>query len=350
MKKLFLIILFVLFINQSYSYNVSAFSNVLYSWTKNNLSKYNIVKTFCDNVNNFNDWEFNSKESLFLNILCLKIWIDTEYQFKDEENLKFTENKKKLIYEQCKITWWYTTDSSSLNNINFSCVSSNIFNELANDYINIATYFAYWWFKQDEWLKKFEQDFYLWEGICDDSYLKSDDDNKDYCIHKKTYKYFKELILWLNNWIKDLYFIDVNADNIYDKMSWKQSKNLLNIKDKLYNELYFYSLFLEYYISILKTKPNEISLKSDNYMWIKQVQQINQEEIKQWKKNILIACYTIKKSFSVLKDIYWVLPLHIWYMALKEDIVELMKAWSRIYTPIDQLRTKLKNVQDKDKK
>jgi len=37
-------------------------------------------------------------------------------------------------------------------------------------------------------------------------------------------------------------------------------------------------------------------------------------------------------------------------MALKEDISELMKSLAKIYTPIDQLRTKLKNVQDKDKK
>jgi len=37
-------------------------------------------------------------------------------------------------------------------------------------------------------------------------------------------------------------------------------------------------------------------------------------------------------------------------MALKEDILKLMKSLAKIYTPIDQLRTKLKNVQDKDKK
>ena len=367
MKRIIFIILSIFwiffFLHTSYWYDIDGFSTSLYSGTKNNLNKYNLVKTFCNNVNKYDNGEFNSKDSLFLTILCTKTWIETDYSsntdislkenpLKDYEKLfeNAKEDKNKWIYAKCKINWWYTTDPESLNNINFSCVSSSAFNELVNDYLNIATYVAYWWFGTKTWLKKFEWDFFTWI-ICEDSYLYSDDDNKKWCIHTKTYKYFDDLVSWLNNWIKNLYFLDVSPDDVYNKISWeKWSNHLLNVKDKIYNELYFYSIFLKYYASMIELEYTSLSIKSDNLNWIKQVQLVNQEEVQQAKKNIILARYTIKRSFAVLKDVYWTLPLHIWYMALKEDISELMKSLAKIYTPIDQLRTKLKNVQDKDKK
>jgi len=41
------------------------------------------------------------------------------------------------------------------------------------------------------------------------------------------------------------------------------------------------------------------------------VQFVYQKEVQQARKNILLARYSIKRSFAVLKDVYWTLPLHI---------------------------------------
>ena len=359
------------FLHMSYGYDIDGFSNALYNWVNNykkndTFTKINLIKNFCDNVNKYDDnnW-YNSEDSLFLSILCTNLWIQTNYKsnstiqlkeghLKDYKNLvENAKNDKSIwIYAKCKINWWYLTDSSSLNNVDFSCVSSSVFNELANDYLNIATYIAYWWFAWDDWMKRFEKDFFLWnETGCVNSYLNSDDDNKKWCKHPKTKKYFKDLVEWLNNWIKNLYFLKVTPSDIYDVISWKNwIGHLLNVKDEIYNELYFYSMFLKYYASMIELEHTILSIKADNSNWYKQAKFFSQKEIQQAKRNILLARYSIKRSFSVLKDVYWTLPLHIWYMALQEDILKLMKSLAKIYTPIDQLRTKLKNVQDNDKK
>ena len=374
MKKIIFVILGIFWVffslHISYGYDIDEFSTAVYSWSnwyiKNNtFNKQNLVKNFCDNINKYdkNNNAYNSKDSLFLSILCTKLWIQTSYKsnaiiqlkedhLKNYKNLvESAKNDKSLwIYRKCNINWWYIADSSSLNNVDFSCVSSSAFNELANDYLNIATYIVYWWFKWNDWMKRFEKDFFLW-AVCEDSYLNWNDDNKKRCKHTKTKKYFKDLVEWLNNWIKNLYFLKVTPSDIYDVISWKNwIGHLLNVKDKLYNELYFYSIFSEYYASMIELEHTILSVKSDNSNWYKQVQFVYQKEVQQARKNILLARYSIKRSFAVLKDVYWTLPLHIWYMALKEDILKLMESLAKIYTPIDQLRTKLKNVQDKDKK
>ncbi len=386
MKKIFFLILSIFYIfSTSFSNNVDLLTERLY-WIfsdKNNenfktLNKHNIVKSFCDNVsiNSIYDWWFSVNKSLFLKILCNNTWINTNYSTSYDFLLKkdsldvyksLSDNSKKnsnnWIFGKCKVDVWYITSTDSLNNVNFVCVADSIFNELANDYLNIATYFAYWGFKNDKWLKQFESDFFLWD-ICNNSYLMSDNDNEKYCKHKEAYTYFKNLISWLNNWIKNLYFIDVSPENIYTKIkkteikdanwnnikSTQSTKYFLTIKDMLYTELYFYSIFLEFYASTIELESSWLQLKTDSFESVKNMERISQEEANRARESVNLAKFSVSKSFTVLKDVYWTLPLHIGYMAIKEDIKKLMSALATIYTPIDQLRYKLKNVQDKDKK
>lgn len=356
MKKVLIIIFLVIttFCWVSYANDsIDTFSNKLYTETREGLDKYKLVQSFCDNTVFYNKDKFDAKESLFLNILCKHLWINTKYRYKSKTDLSLKEKNFKnikSIFEKCKKNSWYITDEKSLNDIKFACVGSSIFNKLANDYLNIATYFAYWGFKWEDGFKKFEKDFFVWTD-CDTSYLISDDDDKKRCQHPKTYKYIKELVSWLNDWLEQLYFIDVNPDNVYDKISWTDwSNHFLNVKDKLYNDLYFYTLFLEYYASMIELDPNSLSLKTDNMNWIENIKLLNIQEVNQARRDETLARYSVKRSFTVLKNIYRTFPLHIWYTALKEDISNFMKSLARVYTPIDQLRTKLENVQDKDKK
>lgn len=331
-----------------------------------NITKKEIVANFCKESVNIDKTTFiDSSKSVFLKILCdsTKIYDDKENFYSIDESKLKTEyydnlvdnvEKNKLtkwILSECSLAYWIPINDSSLNNVDFTCVAKDIFDNLADDYINLATYIAYGWWNED--IKKFEKDFFIWK-YCSISYLNSSNDNNKWCKHPETYKYVSSINSSLKNVLKNLnLFKNINSiKDIYNLLGNKTDKAnneyFLSIKNHLYNELYFYSVFLTYYSLHISGNSSSTSLKM---AWnnITKFKVNNMKEYIEAQKNITIARLSVKKSLNIISNIYWSYPIHVWFLAITEDFKKLRDSLVKIYTPLDQLRYKLKNVQDLDK-
>lgn len=353
----------------AFATNYIEFQNSLYSKYENakKTDKYTLVKNFCDEIvkkEKF-EWKFETKKSLFLQVLCDSTWIWESWDFDSKIQLKWKwvkfytklvpDSRKKhwagsWIFSQCEIKDWINTDRDSMNNVDFACVAWDIFRKLANDYVNVATYFAYGWFKWKDNMKKFEKDFYLWKR-CPQSYIHDESSDEEFCKHPKTYKYYRNLVAWLNAWLKKMDLIQTDAWKIYDdfepEKTWSQAAMyMMSTKDYIYNELYFYSIFVWYYSTMIDSNTWKFQLKSANR---KDLDKNTKSESIMARNDLMVARSSVKKSFTVIKDIYRTFPIHLGYRALYEDIGKLRKSFAKLYTPLDQFRYKLKNVQDEDK-
>jgi len=340
-----------------------------------------IVKNFCNKMSSYEildsnlTW-INAKNSVFLKILCNTTWIYKDNKFKEKLEIPDKEKKyyKKLkedaqkdslisfwLFWKCKNKDDILIDKPWLNNVNFVCVANDIWHKLANDEINLWSYIVYWWFTDEDWITKWGKDFFSgakatnWKIICFDWYLTQDSDN-DECKHPETYRMLKSTQWDLKQIVKTLnFFKDIESvKKIEEILLWKKCKGkeckfpLMILRDSIYNELYFYVYFLSYYWEKIKNNTSDLQWKK---VWnnIKYVNMNTAKELMQAKKSITVARLSIKKSFDILKNIYWTYPIHVWFLAIIEDFKKLRDSLAPIYTPIDQLRYKLQNVQDKSK-
>ena len=328
------------------------------------LNREEVVKNFCYKMSSYkrvlNNLDFiNAKNSVFLRILCNETWIYTSKQF--AKNVKIRKNVKKYyknlkkdaqknsfinfwLFWKCKNTDGIVVNPGWLNNVNFVCVANDIWNKLAEDEINLWTYIAYWWFR-----KSWEKSFFLGDKwICPNWYLNNWSQDST-CTHPDTYKILKSTQWSLKSILSNLnLFPKLNwIDDIW-KIIWWTWNLFLNLRDSVYNELYFYTYFLAYYWKMIQNHTSNLQLKKVGTT-IKTVDLSTAKEFKQAQKSILIARLSLKKSFEILKNIYWTYPVHVWLLAIIEDFKALRQDLARIYTPLDQLRYKLENVQDLSK-
>ena len=216
---------------------------------------------------------------------------------------------------------------------------------------------AYWYSKKEN-INQWQLSFF-WKTICKDwKYLNSKNINKpSLCIHPLTLKYVKKVSRQFKSLIKNLQIIkienlDINSflkDLWYNTEKLKEVPTLQLLLDQIYNELYFFNLFLTYYSSFLENKTNKAELIK---VWtnipniIDYNTNIQTTEANTYKN---LSQVVILKSIYIIKNIYRTFPLHVWFLAIMEDIDAFRHALAKIYTPIDQLRYKLENVQDLDK-
>ncbi len=340
------------------------------------LNRKQVVSTFCKDMSSYkrvlNNLDFiNAQNSIFLKILCNTTKIYTSEKFKENLNLKKGQVKyywqlvrdaqknssiNFWLFWKCKNKNGINTDPNSLNNVNFVCVANDIWNKLAEDEINIGSYLAYWWFSTRSWFRKWQADFFSW-SVCSNYFsVKS---NKGYCFHPNAYRYLKQTQTSLKSILKNFnLFNNVNNINdiqkiILDRQQLKKCSNwwclpFFSLKDSIYNELYFYTYFLSYYWKEIQNNTSYLQLKKA-WTSIGDIDLSTSKEFMQAKRSIMVARLSIKKSFDLLKNIYWTYPIHVWFLAIIEDFKKLRKDLAKIYTPIDQLRYKLENVQDLSK-
>jgi hypothetical protein len=320
-----------------------------------------LVYNFCENMWNISevlDYTFvDTNNSFFLYSLCNATWIYTVRTFWEWLNWKWlnvkitsyfkqliddAEKNKKLkmsanmdrIFYLCWITDGYLLHKSSLNNVDFVCVARYIFDKLASDYVNIALFFAYWWWK--EWFDSWQKHFF-WT-----KYISSDSES----THRNVYKtVVKPLLKNIEKKISVSNIIHIsNKWELYAKLWW-----IKWVVNYIYNELFFYVLFLSYYTSNIWLDPTYFSSKK---VWDNPVDFNSeiQEEINEATFDITLSRLAIKASFNIIKNIYWTYPIHLWLLCIIEDFKKFRSILAKVYTPIDQLRYKLENVQDLDKK
>jgi len=383
MKKivLFVLSLFLFWISFSFSFwnNDDNINKKIFS--SNFKNRQEVVQKFCKEIFSYqkktDNLNFiNAKNSIFLKVLCNTTWIYTDTLFKEKieipahtskyyKKLKKDAGKDSLIsfwlFWKCKNNDGIVVDKSWLNNVNFVCVANDIWNKLASDEINLWSYIVYWWFNDEDWLKKWEKDFFYWakskngKMICSDWYFKKHNDDNE-CEHTETYNMLKSTQWDLRNILHNLNFFPRDMETVEDiekKIIWTECNGncdfaLMTLRDSIYNELYFYVYFLSFYWQIVKDNTSSLQLKK---VWnsVKYVNLNTSKEFIQAKRSIITARLSLRKSFDLLKNIYWTYPIHVWLLAIIEDFKKLRDTLAKIYTPIDQLRYKLQNVQDLSK-
>ena len=369
-------LVFLLVSTLSLTTNVFAGNNIwekLYKVfeTKENITKKDLVINFCDVLaNNPKINSFDASKSIFLKSLCNKTNLYTDKDFAEsiEINSSFEKylnlSNKNLhnnpITKSCTLDW-YNMIKWSLNHIDFSCVSEQIFDNLASDILNIISAKAYWFNLTEENLIKWQEKLF-WNQVCKKwNYLSATLSSKvSLCNHPFTFKYIKNTSKSLKSLLNNLSILNLNGGNISDflKELWYKSTNskldvvndTINLKNLIYNELFFYNLFLVYYKASLENQNNKFKMLKVWTNAYETIQSSQNKQIKNIDKLLYLSNTIIKKSFVIVKDIYWTFPIHIWLMAVLEDLDAFRRALAKIYTPLDQLRYKLKNVQDLDLK
>jgi len=325
-----------------------------------------IISTYKDDIYSYSFQNFDPTKSIFLKLLCKETWIynNRNYIENIELNQNFIENLKQIwegkinwIFSNCKLKW-YNLIPDSLNNVNFACISKKIFDLVAEDTINLMSMKAYWYSSKQENINKWQLS-YFGDSICKNwKYLNWEESNKpSLCNHPLTLKYLKNISNKFKNLARNLQIIkledlDINSflSNLWYKTNLKKVPTLIWLKDQLYNELYFYNLFLSYYKAFLKNKTNKAELIK---VWtnVYNITKYNiDNQILQATDYQVLSQTVIWKSIVIIKDIYRTFPVHIGFLAILEDLNAFRQALAKIYTPIDQLRYKLENVQDLDKK
>jgi hypothetical protein len=112
--------------------------------------------------------------------------------------------------------------------------------------------------------------------------------------------------------------------------------SFVSFENLVYNELFYYRLFVGYYLTMLQKNP-VILTKSIHNNYSKIAKKFSSQ-------------YTRSKSassltFRMLRDMYTAFPFHIGMLMYKEDLDGFGKVLSAIATPIYTLYDKLRNVQ-----
>jgi hypothetical protein len=360
--------------------------DLFYTWNlllpkENRKDIKNLIISFCGSLSwqscAYGDDIYDPNQSVFLNILCKNVWTNYGGVYDSILKKKTFENFK--IYDY---TLWDEEDEveSSIDNCNYKQSNMNgcdlskflpkIFDSLMNDFFNVRHASIFWITSYDDnfdkvqvansyslknfpWLAS-QSKYKLSEGICSS--------NTDY--YKKTCKYLKNYIKSVRKLINKTEVLDIkvlwsNSDGIDCDNNF--AENILycwllwdtNIADSrfinvLYNEYFWYHLFMSHYAYMLL---NDYSY-GDPYSpsWNKssvEIQKDNAQKAYSVQEQLSKSKEAISSSLMTLSQIESSFPLHIWFMMYQEDAKKFMgKIW-KIYSPIRTLYDKLRNVQVK---
>ncbi len=111
----------------------------------------------------------------------------------------------------------------------------------------------------------------------------------------------------------------------------------------VYNELMYYSLFIEYYSYLLQSKSEFKNWDVKNFS-DKVVN--NKNRVSEMYNNIDASRKAIQTSIQILKEAQYTFPIHIWFLMYSEDIYKFVWNMNKTLTPIYTLQDIFKNVQD----
>ncbi len=373
---------------QQYIQNIFKNIDNSYIWIlTDNKNSYLVMKELCNNIIDWGNYGiYNPKESLFVTIVCNSLVNTNEDQDfnKNSENNNFEFNK--LIKQKNIRSMWLICSTSQSSNAgitdNNDCTpwtTTNIFDyprifkktiiKVQNDIINLATARMYWSIDISELDSLVLANMYIanhfftaWYYPEQKNYPKTIKQLRDYIkiwqqIQKETYFFDykkvtdtanKEIIQ--NKWLRWSFLLATYKQQDSNPLTTNQTYHGWTI-DLIYNELFFYILFMSTYENYL----SRFRLKNDDIPdWIKSLKTTSniQEYIDiQKTKNKIQNNDIIKASRESIRQIENLdsqFPLHIGLLMYQEDLYNIRNSLANIYLPLHQLHYKLENVQSKD--
>lgn len=308
---------------------------------------------------------FDPNQSVFLNILCNSV---------NHPGYTNTEVLNKTGIINFISTFWnksYCRSDWNMNKCDYVYYLPKIFNEIMNDMFSIAQARFFWISKLDDKAEDVANKFstgnipWLKVWICDPS-------NKYY---KTTCKHLKWYVEDARSMLKSTSIISVSglqqntvdclssfSDNIlYCGLLWDTST--YGFIDTVYNEYFWYSLFMWYYTlkldSDIKQQDWYDSVKTAVFRWDPPEESRNPENVLEYAEEIewlmtrieqqlFKSKQAITESLKSLTELKSSFTLHIWLQMYQEDVRLFMQEIHKIYSPIRTLYDKFRNVQVKE--
>ena len=307
------------------------------------------------------DFVYNSQQSAFVFLLCNHVgavsftasWFDASRFF---QGTKVASNK--WIFRATSLSGIGITDSTCasstlMNGCDLSKVLPPLFTTIVNDYTNIKEASLYGvadtdLTKVESLANTFAANYFTpWLVLCGDTsvYPKTCRVMKNYI--QSAIKTFANTTLFYP-WAlvsrataaapscasTNAAYQLIPCGLLADKRDSLQGFTAL-----MYNEQFYYRLFINYYTLIITANPQVISSNS------KVISTDLFEKKTRFANELIWSQQTISSTIRSLRDIYASFPLHVWFMMYQEDIVSFGKRLAKLAEPLYTLYDKLRNVQ-----
>ncbi len=395
----FIVFLYTIQINANY-FNIGKFADSLYTEEFKHTGRYSIdistnsknymIKNFCEKVfENYStdDWvnqtsivvikanAYKNEEirkieeklvpsnSIFLYYLCNDIHGSKRF---DVKTIKKYVNPKKYTY-------WNNSFWCNIKNSMLKCKLWNytfdMIKQIMNELFNIKQSTIYW-VKTDNLtdnetginisyqINNYTEERFFGTILCDKNWEfdKTCNYPKTYrklkTFQKKSYKLLNSLNL-IKKWElikrykyfqkKDLHWETIEDDSFLFWLLW-EDYSFSSFNDIIFNELFFYNLFQQYYIDCLSYDPKNF-VYTTNWDNLDKKYIIAKTEMYEIEKNIWKINQTTKKTMDWLLEIKSSFPIHIGFLMYYEDLFNIRKNFVKTLTPMYTLYNKLQNVQ-----
>lgn len=317
-----------------------------------------MIKYFCNSMPNIvsEDRSFKAEESMFIYYVCnenpeiVKGLFKFEWFWNNKEKsyIKFKEYGDGNQINQ--LTKWLPDFYQKTENF-----IQKLFDKIIWSYVSIYQANIYWYIddpNKSEFTQHFSKQYftYWWK----DDYIDICATNKKYS-YPNTCKKLKEYFYAARNLITSNSDNILNDENIFknkDKNKDKKEDIIVNwlywgSMDKfinlVYNELMYYSLFIEYYSYLLQSKSEfknwDVKNFSDKIV-------NNKNRVSKMYNNLDASKKAIQTSIQILKEAQYTFPIHIWFLMYSEDVHKFIWNMNKTLTPIYTLQDIFKNVQD----
>lgn len=327
----------------------------------NNRSRQGLIEAYCaatSEAAGFIDPSapglyYDPKQSLFVTLLCTH----SDQPATTKDFIKSFDREDKKI-DGCE-------RDGDMTSCDFATFLPELFAIVMNDLskAKLAQLYTYQQWSVDEAIKAFS-DTYFWPGesICGSknvTYLGASQwsEKEAPCLHPQTRGILAQFITQAGQLVEQTTYIDANKLlTAQDSVCSETSKEFLvcafsnsnlntnaweSFHNTLYNELLFYKLFSTFVMNQLYY-PDYQAFRIYSYETEKADQ-----EIARLRQEISLSEEATMFMEKTLQNMQTAFPMHIWLLAYYEDVIAFRKALIRIYTPIDQLYYKLRNVQQK---
>lgn len=343
-----------------------------------------LIKVFCEEFSSYdcltkqdNGYFFDASQSVFLSILCNHVWAWEWYiswamfQWSGAILKKHTFLTFDIYYctdwdDNCVGGKYDACSSSSISKMKWCDLSyfmPKIFDPLMNDFFNIKQASNMWIdvlnddFDKESIVNSYMNNHFPWLSAQD--WLKEWFCNSTY--YPQSCKYVKNYMSQLNNLLKNTRVIDVknlsakkvDCENnftwniLYCGLLWEQKTPMISFLNAIYNEYFWYNLFMSYYSYELANHP-QYSIDYDDWLSYAAKYGLNTPNIYSVQENLARSKQAITMSLRSLSEISYTFPMHVWFLMYQEDIIYFMKNLPKVYTPMRTLFDKLRNVQDAD--
>lgn len=318
---------------------------------------------------------YDPKQSLFLFSMCTNIDPEFSHYF------PYLFNNDGQYFKKYQFSWFAMSmnncdPTKSMISCNFSTHFPDIFQRLINDYVNIkqADVYGlktkkYWeWDKTslDDQANAFLQDRFFGIKFCDKEweidgecrYPKSLREMKSYL--RKAEKLYNEVEIVdydqifedFQNYtpkypesdaINECANEQVLSKNYNIVMCWLYGEEypMRAFSTLLYNELFFYSLFVKYYTTFLYLDYDLQQAKT-----MQQWKAVARIDIGKMNQHLDWTQKAIWLSLRMLNEMYVSFPLHIWFLLYHEELLMIREELAKMVTPVYTLFDKLQNAQE----